>query len=49
MDVKTVIMHLFFGCMYIKYFWFDVDCLFNIMSGYRINIKKRDAIFYVDR
>lgn len=46
MDVETV-LHIFFpDCMYAKFFWIDVECLFTMLSGSKINIRKRDVIFY---
>lgn len=43
------ILHLFFECIYVKYFWIDIECLFGLLSGSKINISKRDVIFFCDK
>lgn len=32
--------------MYVKFFWVDIKCLFNTLSGIKINIEKIDVIYY---
>ncbi len=34
--------------MYVQFFWIDVEYLFTRLSGSKINIRKRDVIFYFD-
>ncbi len=48
MDVETVLF-LFCLCMYVKFFWIDVEYLFTRLSGSKINIRKQDVIFEFDK
>lgn len=43
-DTETV-LHLFFECMFVRFFWIDVEYLFNMLSGVKICIGKRDVFF----
>ncbi len=35
--------------MYVQFFWIDVEYLFTRLSGSKINIRKRDVIFYFNK
>jgi len=45
-DTETV-LHLFFECMFVRFFWIDVEYLFNMLSGVKICIGKRDVFFLI--
>lgn len=39
------ICHLFFECMYLRLFWYDVANIFNKVTRFKIILNKRDVLF----
>lgn len=40
------IVHLFFDCIYTRFFWIDIENLFELFCGEKIKIQKKDVFFF---
>ena len=47
--LRQTIVHLFYDCIYVKFFWIDVENMFESLCGIKINLQKRDIIFYFEK